>query len=330
MSPPPDSSRDAATTARVREFYRAHPYPAYGEALKRRHLEWYRKYCAKPGRYLEAGCGTGHIMLGIATSLPQHRYWAIDLSDKSIAIARRLAEDHGVAVEFRQHDMMQPLPFDFDFDYINCVGVIHHLAVPDIGLRNLAARLADDGLLFLHAYGEDYHRRRLQIVEMLDIMQGGKGEPEARFALFRDYCRHHGRLTRGGLLKRLYRTSLRDLLLPLVQAWQRRRRRGEADDVHTWHDEMEAPSLTSRWLDQFANPNDRTYNLTEICALLASAGLEPLDMVSLGRFRREHLPESWGPRFEQLSKVEQYRLMELLSPAPTSPTVIARKAREAR
>ena len=82
----------------VRAFYRSNPYPSYGAQIRRHHIDWYQKYCAKPGRYLEAGCGTGHIMLGIATSLPQHQYWAIDFSDKSIEIARQLARDHGVAL----------------------------------------------------------------------------------------------------------------------------------------------------------------------------------------------------------------------------------------
>ena len=317
-------------TEAVRAFYRKHPYPSYGEPIKRRHIEWYRKHCSAPGRYLEAGCGTGHIMMGIATSLPQHQYWAIDLSDNSIATARQLAEQHGVAVDFRQHDMMQPLPFDFRFDYINCVGVIHHVESPETGLKNLADRLADDGVLFVHAYGEEYHRRRLQICELLDIMRGGEEDFEKRFALFESFCAHRNRLLRGGWLKRLYRTSARDLLLPLVKAVERARRRDRTDDVHTWYDEMVKPTYSNRWLDQFANPNDRTYNMREFCALIDSAGLEPIDMISVGRFRPEHLPKSWRPRYEQLSRTEQYRVMELLNPAPTSPTAITRKKRVER
>ena len=314
-----------SATDAIRAFYRANPYPSYGEAIKRRHIEWYRKHCERPGRYLEAGCGTGHIMVGIASSLPQHEYHAIDLSDASIEIARRLAEAHGVEVTFQLHNMMEPLPFDFRFDYINCIGVIHHVERPEVGLTNLAAKLADDGRLFLHAYGEDYHRRRFQIVEMLDILQGGLGDSQERFELFEAYCVHHRQLARGGWLKRLYRLSARDLLLPIIRTLDARRRRGTADDVHTWYDELERPEMSSRWLDQFANPNDRSYNLREICSLLGQAGLEAIDMVSLGRDRPEHVPPAWRPLVDKLSGVERYRLMELLNPAPTSPTVVARK-----
>ena len=59
--------------------------------------------------------------------------------------------------------------------------------------------------------------------------------------------------------------------------------------------------------------------------LVLPAGLEPLDMVSLGRHRPEHLPPAWQPGFERLGAAERYRVMELLNPAPTSPTVVARK-----
>ena len=311
------------TTESVRQFYRQHPYPSYGEKIRAWHIPWYQKYCQTPGRYLEAGCGTGHIMLGIAASLPQHEYWAIDLSDQSIAVAERLAKDHGIAVDFRLHNMMEPLPFSFKFNYINCIGVIHHLETPETGLRNLARHLEDDGLLFLHAYGEDYHRRRLQIVEMLDLIQADSDDHETRFGLFEAYCAHNKRLTQGSWLKRLYRLSLRDLCLPLVKQVQALA--GRSTSVHTWYDELERPAFSNRWLDQFANPNDRSYNLRDFCDLLSAADLEPIEMFSVGRRRDEHLPPAWTERFEQLPKADQFRLMELLNPAPTSPTVVARK-----
>lgn len=316
----------ADTTETVRAFYRRFPYPSYNAPITRPHNAWYRRLCAEPGRYLEAGCGTGHVFVGIARELPQNQYWAIDFSDQSMEIARRVAKDNDVTVEFRQHNLMEPLPFDFKFDYINCIGVIHHVESPERGLHNLADRLADDGTLILHAYGEEYHRRRFQIVEMLDLMGRGEQSNEDRFALFESYCAHRKNLERGSLLRRLYRLSLRDLGLPAIRALQRRRR-GASEEVHTWYDELETPSLTNRWLDQFANPNDRAYNVAEMCDLLESAGLEPVEMLSVGRFRPEHLPPNWKDRFEGLAKRDQFRVMELLNPAPTSPTVVARKAR---
>ena len=55
---------------------------------------------------------------------------------------------------------MRSLPYDFKFDYISSLGVIHHLDNPQQGLQNIVNQLNDGGLFFMHVYGEDYHRRR--------------------------------------------------------------------------------------------------------------------------------------------------------------------------
>ena len=65
----------------------------------------------------------------------------------------------------------------------------------------------------------------------------------------------------------------------------------------------------------------------EFCDLLETAGLEAVEMLSVGQFRPEHLPAAWKDRFDGLAKRDQFRVMELLNPAPTSPTVVARKSR---
>ena len=316
-----------AKTDAVRTFYLKYPYPSYGAQVKQRFVEHYERYCAEPGRYLEAGCGTGHIMTGNALSLPHLEFHAIDLSENSIAVAKKVTEENGVKVDFRVHNMMEPLPFDFTFRYIHCVGVIMCLETPEVGLRNLVERLDDDGYLFLHAYGEDYHRRRFQIMEMLDILQQDDDDDRARFGLFAAYAEHHKRLKRGSLLRRLYRLSPRDIILPVMQSLRARSQRYKETSIHTWYDELEHPEFSERWMDQFAHPHERSYNLSDFCDLLDTAGLEPLEMFSVGKFRPEHLPPGWQPGFDRLPKRDQYRVMELLNPAPTSPFCVARKRR---
>jgi SAM-dependent methyltransferase len=316
----------SAITDRVRAFYRQHPYPSYGTTLKTKAAASYARYCEKPGRFLEAGCGTGHVLVGTATALPHLEYWAIDLSEASVAVAERLAREHGANIRFTLHDMMQPLPFDFKFDYISCLGVLHHTDSPDAALRNLASALADDGVLFIHVYGEDYHRRRLQIKELLDLVSTGDGDIKARFRLFTDYAAHARRLREGGLLRRLYRMSLRDVALA-VRSRLSRLRSSEGDEwsLHAWASELDYPELTERWIDQFAHPNERTYNLTELHAWLRGAGLEPVEYFALGKERFDHLPPQWRERYETLDNAARARVMELLNPAPTSPFVAVRK-----
>lgn len=320
------SSKTSSKTDLVREFYTRHPYPSYAATLKTKAATFYRKYCEMPGRFLEAGCGTGHVLTGTATSLPHLEYWAIDLSRESLRIAETLAHQHGARIRFQAHNLMEPLPFDVTFRYISCLGVLHHLEEPERGLRHLAERLEPDGFFFLHVYGEDYHRRRFQIEEMLDLVSLGEADPKARFGLFQDYAEHERRQRRGSLLRRLYRLSARDLVRG-ARRIAHRRRASEADEwaLHSWQEELETPVYSERWLDQFFHPNERTYNLRELCEFLDSAELEAVEMFSLGKFRPEHLPKEWRPRFERLDPVSRYRLMELLNPSPTSPFVAARK-----
>ena len=314
-------------TERVRDFYRRYPYPSYGAVLKTKAAAFYREYCAEPGRFLEAGCGTGHVLVGTATILPHLEYWAVDLSEASIRIAEHLARDHAVKIRFRVHDLTLPLPFDFPFRYISCLGVLHHVESPKIALANLVDRLENGGVLFIHVYGEDYHRRRLQIKEILDLISRSDDDPQTRFALFQAYARQWDRLERGTLLRRLYRLSLRDMVHG-VRRFGRRRIRSSVDDkwsLHSWQSELEIPEYSERWLDQFHHANERTYNLNELCTLLGGAGLEPVEMFSLGKTRPEHLPPEWRGRFENLDIVSRCRLMELLNPSPTSPFVAAKK-----
>ena len=64
------------------------------------------------------------------------------------------------------------------FDYINSVGVLHHLDEPESGLRALADLMADDGLMHLFLYAEsgrwEIHRTQ-QALTMLDAGDGADG-----------------------------------------------------------------------------------------------------------------------------------------------------------
>ena len=314
-------------TEKVRNFYRRNPYPSYGMALKTKQVPAYRRHCNRPGRFLEAGCGTGHALVGTAKNLPHLEYYAVDLSEESLEIAHQLSVDNGVKIVFRQHDLMQPLPFSEQFDFISCLGVLHHFEEPAVGLRNLAQGMAENGILFLHLYGEDYHRRRLQIKEMLSLVAGEDQSLQHRYEMFAAYATHHRKLERGSFLRRLYRLSLRDIVHEMRRAMPGGQRGIFVSDttLHDWRSELEEPTCTARWADQFAHPCERTFNLNQLLDLLASADLEPVEMLALGCDRAEHLPPEWEEAYDGLSPRKRFRLMELLNPTPTSPFVAARR-----
>ncbi len=71
-------------------------------------------------RAVDVGTGSGAIAIACAHQHPGARFIAVDISDDALAVARRNAEQHGVAdrVEFRQGDLLEPVAHDGPFDAI--------------------------------------------------------------------------------------------------------------------------------------------------------------------------------------------------------------------
>jgi ubiquinone/menaquinone biosynthesis C-methylase UbiE len=106
---------------------------------------------------LDAGCGSGHRLLGFAKKCPQTNFLGVDMTAASLNVARQLAERHKLGnVRFEQGDLLE-LNLDARFDLIMSIGVIHHLEDAQRGLDNLCRLLAPGGHILLwhyHPYGE--------------------------------------------------------------------------------------------------------------------------------------------------------------------------------
>jgi SAM-dependent methyltransferase len=111
---------------------------------------------------LDLGCGTGHDSLALARhGLAVH---GIDHAQVAIDEARRMAEMAGVAADFRQGDIGQPLPYgDGAFDAAISNLVLH--SFPDASLRRIVAEvercLRPGGLFLFHANSTEDAPRRL-------------------------------------------------------------------------------------------------------------------------------------------------------------------------
>ncbi len=170
-------------------------------------------------------------------------------------------------------------------------------------------------------YGKKYHRRRFEIVEMLDLMQQGRVDLQHRFALFKAMQRGLNRRTaRHPYLDISPRLALRRLRKTL----RRLKSRGNLQaNSAPWTAEFK--ELNQLWVDQYGHPHEKTYDIWEAKELFESANLEVLEMFSLGRANVEDLPESWRPLFSQLDTWSQFRLMELYYPDTGSIGARARK-----
>ena len=101
------------------------------------------------------GCGTGHQIAQVASMLKNPRITAVDLSRTSLAYARRKLDEHKIKVHrFGQADLLALESWVDRFDYIECMGVLHHLERPEAGLKALMKLLQPRGLLRLGLYSE--------------------------------------------------------------------------------------------------------------------------------------------------------------------------------
>jgi len=157
----------------VREQYEDLPYPPRDPADERKRLvtgspghileidhyifagarDW-----SQPFRVLVAGGGTGDALIMLAQQLkdrgcPAELHY-LDLSAASRAIAEERARIRGLdSIEFHTGSLLDAAELG-DFDYIDCCGVLHHLADPSAGFRALAGTLKTDGGIGAMVYGE--------------------------------------------------------------------------------------------------------------------------------------------------------------------------------
>jgi SAM-dependent methyltransferase len=166
---------DAPTvSARVRRQYEYLPYPHRDPQEERQRLlitglddlNAVNHYCYRGRRNFHAGFraliaggGTGDSVVFLAEQLRHTRAELvyIDLSEASQAVCRRRLQMRGLEQRVHWiHGSLLDLPTMGlgKFDFINCSGVLHHLASPPAGLAALRAVLKDDGALALMVYGQ--------------------------------------------------------------------------------------------------------------------------------------------------------------------------------
>jgi 2-polyprenyl-3-methyl-5-hydroxy-6-metoxy-1,4-benzoquinol methylase len=104
---------------------------------------------------LIAGCGTGQHPISTARTIKDINMLAIDLSRSSLAYGIRKSQELGVAnIDFAQADILQMGSITKKFDYIESIGVLHHMENPKKGLKILANMLVPGGMIRIALYSE--------------------------------------------------------------------------------------------------------------------------------------------------------------------------------
>ena len=321
-----DESETAASQDEqaVRAMYEHAPYPGLGAGLKDPGLFIDPLKAELAGnnsvRFLDAGCGTGHFLVGVAKARPQWACSGLDLSQASLDVASELAKRHGVSVTLERGSYLEPLPFEGQFDVIAAIGTIHHASDPVAALRNLRAKLADDGYLIMHLYGLRLDREKFDIKEMLDIFEPDLSQVERRFEIYKALMDHR----RKHWLKTLVKRPLIDILQSGAN-WLRnllRRSRGTvwSPGFDARFDKPDAP-----WIDHFCHPCERAYEVPEVLALVEEAGFEIYKMLGQGREYPQLIADGWKTEYSKLPNPAKWRLSELLAFGGASFRIILRK-----
>jgi SAM-dependent methyltransferase len=267
---------------KVRELYEAFPFPARDPSSEsptsipvsrtdilgkvNHHCFAGRRDFTKQFRALVAGGGTGDAAIFLASQLPEGaaEVVCLELSDASLAIARQRAALRGLEQRVRwiRGSILDAARLELGrFDYITCLGVLHHLADPDRGLRALAEILTEEGAIALMVYGR---YGRLDIYAVQELMQLVNHEtPDLRDQL----------------------ANLKVVLRGLSPAhFLLRGRKRE------WLGAMMASE--ANMVDTFLHVQDRAYTVPELYQLVEGAGLSVVNFTNFVRLMRlEYEPE---------------------------------------
>ena len=256
MNTPPS---DVATPV-VSAFYDRFPYP--GDPLQDGPPPGYNwRWChesvlafvqgglksrdSNPGsiRILDAGSGTGVSTDYLCHLNPGAEVLAVDISAGALDVARERLRRSGGAEQVQSLRQEQRSLLDLEdegcFDYINSVGVLHHLRDPLAGLKALGQRLAPHGLLHLFLYADagrwEIHRTQ----KVLELLEAGVGADGLRLG--------------------------RELLSELPETNRLRRTHEQRWAIDTHAD--------ANFADMYLHPQETSYDLERLMALIESSGL---------------------------------------------------------
>ncbi|WP_296923344.1 methyltransferase [Polaromonas sp.] len=204
---PPEAAMPDNYLPEVRHQYEALPYPPCDpqddhHRLAQTWLEdlpMINHYCfagkqsfRQGFRALVAGGGTGDASIFLAEQLrgTNAQVVHLDMSAASIALAQERARIRSLTNISWVHDSLLNLPGLglAPFDYINCSGVLHHLADPDLGLRALLGVLRTDeqpGSLGLMVYASTGRTGVYQMQSLLRMVNGTETDAQRKISTAR-------------------------------------------------------------------------------------------------------------------------------------------------
>ncbi len=154
-------------------------------------IHWDSKWPAG-SKILEAGCGVGAQTKIIAAQNPACEFVGVDISEKSLALARQLSEELNLSnVSFREEDLLKLSFKDNSFDHVMVCFVLEHVKQPLAILSELRRVLKPGGSITLiegdhgstYFYPDDISARAL-IQAQVDLQGQNGGNANIGRALY--------------------------------------------------------------------------------------------------------------------------------------------------
>ena len=243
-------------------------------------------------RILDAGCGTGSGTDYLIHQNPQAEVIAIDLSEKALEVAEERCNRSGVIakhakpVQFFNLKLEEATQLEGELDFINCVGVLHHLPEPEKGIQALAKKLKPGGILHIFVYAELGRWEISLMQKAIALLQGEK----------------RGDYRDGVKVGREIFANLPEnnrILKQEKERWALENHRDEA------------------FADMYVHPQEIDYNVETLFGLIDASGL---DFVGFSNPQYWQLDRLVGESSELMSRAKNlsdralYRLIELLDP----------------
>jgi SAM-dependent methyltransferase len=238
---------------------------------------------------LDAGCGTGYKALALAEANPNAKIVGIDISPKSVELAKARLEYHGFNnAEFYVLSIEDLPSLGMQFDYINCDEVLYLLPEPAIGLQAMKSVLKPEGIIRANLHSSNHrvcYYRAQKMFKMMGLMDGNPGELE--ISIVRDMMK-----------------ALKDNVQLKAITWK--------------ENKQDNPEF---FLANYLLQEDKGYTITEMFAAIQTADLEFISMVNWRQWDlmdlfedRENLPVFLAMSLPELSVEERLHLFELLNP----------------
>jgi 2-polyprenyl-3-methyl-5-hydroxy-6-metoxy-1,4-benzoquinol methylase len=247
-------------------------------------------------RILDAGCGTGSGTDYLIHLNSQAEVTAIDLSEKALEVAKERCNRSGVIakhskpVQFFNLKLEEATQLEGEFDFINCVGVLHHLPEPEKGIQALAKKLKPGGILHIFVYAELGRWEIALMQKAIALLQGDqRGD-------YRDGVK---------VGREIFANLPEDnrILQQDKQLWSLENHRDES------------------FADMYVHPQEIDYNVDTLFNLIEASGLDFVGFSNPKYWQIERLLGKSPELMERAKGLSNnrslYRLIELLDPSLT-------------